>query len=29
MEGKLERLIGEFPWGRTDDVAAAEAKRAA
>lgn len=29
MEGKLERLIGEFPWGRTDAVAAAEAKRAA
>jgi polysaccharide deacetylase family protein (PEP-CTERM system associated) len=29
MEGKLERLIGEFPWGRTDAVAAAEAQRAA
>jgi len=28
MEGKLERLIGEFPWGRTDAVAAAEAIRA-
>jgi polysaccharide deacetylase family protein (PEP-CTERM system associated) len=27
MEGKLERLIGEFPWGRTDAVAAAEAMR--
>lgn len=29
MEGKLERLITDFPWGRTDAVAAAEAKRAA
>ncbi len=29
MERKLERLIGEFSWGRTDAVAAAEAKRAA
>lgn len=29
MEGKLERLIREFPWGRTDAVAVAEAKRVA
>ncbi|KKC27024.1 XrtA system polysaccharide deacetylase [Sphingomonas sp. SRS2] len=25
MEGKLERVIGEFSWGRVDQVAAAEA----
>ncbi|MCJ8157327.1 XrtA system polysaccharide deacetylase [Sphingomonas sp. LaA6.9] len=27
MEGKLERLLGEFKWGRMDDVAALEARR--
>ncbi|MET0373516.1 MAG: XrtA system polysaccharide deacetylase [Rhizorhabdus sp.] len=29
MEGKLERVIGEFDWGRVDAVAAAEAVRTA
>jgi len=29
MEGKLERVIGDFRWGRIDAVAAAEAARAA
>jgi polysaccharide deacetylase family protein (PEP-CTERM system associated) len=29
MEGKLERVIGDFRWGRVDAVAAAEAARAA
>lgn len=28
MEGKLERLLGDFQWGRMDDVVAAEAQRA-
>ena len=28
MEGKLERVIGDFRWGRVDAVAAAEAARA-
>jgi polysaccharide deacetylase family protein (PEP-CTERM system associated) len=25
MEGKLERLLGEFAWGRVDEIAAAQA----
>ena len=29
MEGKLERVIGDFRWGRVDAVAAAEAARTA
>ncbi|WP_340316808.1 XrtA system polysaccharide deacetylase [Rhizorhabdus argentea] len=29
MEGKLERVIGDFRWGRVDAIAAAEVARAA